>query len=89
MGRGPPAEAADGADVGLTMVLDADAVVDVVRQAAPAAGTPWVQTSTVGIEGAQRTADVARDLDLVLVDVSGKGVEAGRSRCCCQGRSAP
>ncbi|TFV47466.1 NAD(P)-dependent oxidoreductase [Blastococcus sp. TF02A_35] len=65
---GSPAEAADGADVVLTMVLDADAVVDVVRKAAPAAGTVWLQTSTVGVEGADRTADLARELGLVLVD---------------------
>jgi 3-hydroxyisobutyrate dehydrogenase len=63
-----PAEAADGADVVLTMVLDADAVVEVITRAAPAAGTVWVQASTVGIEGAARTVDTARELDLVLVD---------------------
>ena len=63
-----PADAADGADVVLTMLLDADAVVDVVRKAAPAAGTVWLQTSTVGIEGADRTVEVARELELVLVD---------------------
>jgi 3-hydroxyisobutyrate dehydrogenase len=65
---GSSAEAADGADVVLTMLLDADAVLDVVRQAAPAAGTTWLQTSTVGVEGADRTVQAARDLDLVLVD---------------------
>jgi 3-hydroxyisobutyrate dehydrogenase len=65
---GSSAEAADGADVVLTMLLDADAVLDVVRQAAPAAGTTWLQTSTVGVEGADRAVQAARDLDLVLVD---------------------
>src|SRR3954464_10453110 len=63
-----PAEAADGGDVVLTMLLDADAVLDVVRQAAPAAGTVWLQTSTVGLAGADRTVAAARELDLVLVD---------------------
>jgi 3-hydroxyisobutyrate dehydrogenase len=63
-----PAEAADGADVVLTMLLDADAVVDVVAQAAPAAGTTWLQCSTVGVEGADRTVATARELGLVLVD---------------------
>jgi 3-hydroxyisobutyrate dehydrogenase len=63
-----PAEAADGADVVLTMLLDADAVVDVVTQASPAAGTTWLQCSTVGVEGADRTVATARDLGLVLVD---------------------
>jgi 3-hydroxyisobutyrate dehydrogenase len=64
-----PAEAADGADVVLTMLLDADAVLDVVRQASPAAGTVWLQTSTVGLAGADRTVAAARELDLVLVDL--------------------
>jgi 3-hydroxyisobutyrate dehydrogenase len=50
------------------MLLDADAVLDVIRQASPAAGTVWLQTSTVGLEGADRTIAVARELDLVLVD---------------------
>jgi len=63
-----PAEAADGADVVLTMLLDADAVVDVVTQASPAAGTTWLQCSTVGVGGADRTVATARDLGLVLVD---------------------
>jgi 3-hydroxyisobutyrate dehydrogenase len=63
-----PAEAADGADVVLTVVLDADAVVDVITQASPAAGTLWVQASTIGIDGAGRTVGTARDLGLVLVD---------------------
>jgi 3-hydroxyisobutyrate dehydrogenase len=62
------AEAAAGADVVLTMLLDADAVLDVIRQASPAAGTVWLQTSTVGLEGADRTVAAARELDLVLVD---------------------
>jgi 3-hydroxyisobutyrate dehydrogenase len=63
-----PAEAVAGADVVLTMVFDADTVVDVVRSAAPAAGTVWLQCTTVGVEGAERTIAVARELGLVLVD---------------------
>ncbi|MEX5719910.1 NAD(P)-dependent oxidoreductase [Geodermatophilus maliterrae] len=63
-----PAEAAAGAGIVLTMVLDADAAIDVVTQAAPAAGTTWLQCSTVGVEGADRTVAAARDLGLVLVD---------------------
>src|SRR4051812_21816563 len=62
------AEAVRGADVVLTMLLDADAVLDVIRAAAPTAGTTWLQASTVGVEGAERTAEVARELGLVLVD---------------------
>jgi 3-hydroxyisobutyrate dehydrogenase len=63
-----PEEAVTGADVVLTMLLDADAVIDVMTKAAPAAGTVWMQSSTVGIEGAERVAATARELDLVLVD---------------------
>jgi len=63
-----PADAVAGADVVLTMLFDADAAIDVVRQAAPPAGTTWLQCSTVGVEGAERTAAVAADLGLVLVD---------------------
>jgi 3-hydroxyisobutyrate dehydrogenase len=63
-----PADAVTGADVVLTMLFDADAAVDVVRQAAPPAGTTWLQCSTVGVAGAERTAAVAAELGLVLVD---------------------
>jgi 3-hydroxyisobutyrate dehydrogenase len=63
-----PAEAAEGADVVLTIVFDADAAIDVIRQARPAEGIVWLQCTTVGVEGAERTVDVARDLGLVLVD---------------------
>jgi 3-hydroxyisobutyrate dehydrogenase len=65
---GSPAEAARGADVVLTMVFDADAAIDVIRQARPPGGTVWLQCSTVGVEGADRTVEVARELGLVLVD---------------------
>jgi 3-hydroxyisobutyrate dehydrogenase len=63
-----PADAVAGADVVLTMVFDADAAIDVVRRAAPAAGTVWLQCTTVGVAGADRTIATATELDLVLVD---------------------
>jgi 3-hydroxyisobutyrate dehydrogenase len=63
-----PTEAAAGADVVLTMVFDADAAVDVVRRAAPATGTVWLQCTTVGLAGADRTVATAAELGLVLVD---------------------
>ena len=63
-----PAEAADGADVVLTVLLDADAVIDVVRRAAPAPDTLWLQCATVGLDGAERTIALAEELGLVLVD---------------------
>ena len=63
-----PEDAARGAEVVVTMLFDTDAVVDVIRRAAPAAGTPWLQMSTVGVDGAATTAEVAEELGLVLVD---------------------
>jgi 3-hydroxyisobutyrate dehydrogenase len=65
---GTAADAVRGADVVLTILLDADAVLEVIRAAAPAAGTLWLQASTIGVEGAERTIEAARELDLVLVD---------------------
>lgn len=63
-----PAAAVAGADVVITILLDADTVIDAVRQAAPAPGTVWLQTATVGLEGADRTIAVAHELGLDLVD---------------------
>jgi 3-hydroxyisobutyrate dehydrogenase len=63
-------EAVRGADVVLTMVWDAESVAEVIRAAAPGLreGTVWVQTSTVGVEGAQRLAKLAEQQGLVFVD---------------------
>lgn len=63
-----PADAARGADVVVTMLSDGAVVEEVIRQAAPAAGTVWVQQATVGVDAACRLAGVARELDLVYVD---------------------
>jgi 3-hydroxyisobutyrate dehydrogenase len=63
-----PADAAAGAGVVLTMLFDADAAIEVIGQTSPAPGTVWLQCSTVGPEGADRTVARARELDLVLVD---------------------
>ena len=65
-----PADAVRDAAIVLTMVWDAAAVAAVIEQAADALspGTVWLQTSTVGVEGIRRLADVARARNLVLVD---------------------
>ena len=63
-----PAAAAAGVDVVLTILLDADTVTEAIRRAQPAPGTVWLQTATVGLEGAERTIAVARELGLELVD---------------------
>jgi 3-hydroxyisobutyrate dehydrogenase len=65
-----PAEAVDGADVVLTMLWNAAVVAGVMAGAAPslAVGTLWIQSSTVGVEGAAELADVAAKHGLVYVD---------------------
>ena len=73
---GTAAEAVVGADVVLTMLFDADSAIEVIRQADVPAGTVWLQTSTVGVEGVERVAEVARELDLVLVDCPVLGTKA-------------
>jgi 3-hydroxyisobutyrate dehydrogenase len=65
-----PSSAVQGADVVVTMLWDADSVESVVREAAPglADGTLWLQTSTVGVDGARRLAALAGEHGLVFVD---------------------
>ncbi|MEU9113091.1 NAD(P)-dependent oxidoreductase [Streptomyces sp. NPDC048483] len=65
-----PAQAVDGADVVLTMLLDGPAVLDALRRAAPqlAPGTLWLQMSTVGTEAFAPLAQCAREYGLHLVD---------------------
>ncbi|MFJ4876406.1 NAD(P)-dependent oxidoreductase [Streptomyces sp. NPDC088745] len=64
-----PADAVDGADVVLTVLNDGPRVLEAVRAAAPklAAGTVWVQVSTVG-EDIDAIAAHAAEAGLVLVD---------------------
>ena len=52
------------------MLWDADSVESVVREAAPGLGDGalWLQTSTVGIDGARRLAALAAEHGLVFVD---------------------
>ncbi len=58
---GDAAAATDGADVVLTMLFDAAAVSAVLDEVRPRirAGALWIQSSTVGIEAAERFADLA------------------------------
>jgi 3-hydroxyisobutyrate dehydrogenase len=68
------AEAVQGADVILTMLADADTVIDCMRgedgalaaQLAPEA--IWLQMSTIGEDGTERCAVLAREHDLEFVD---------------------
>ncbi len=63
-----PGAAVDGAGIVITVLPDAGVVETVIRDAAPAAGTIWLQQSTVGVEGCERLAAVATELGLVYVD---------------------
>jgi 3-hydroxyisobutyrate dehydrogenase len=66
-----PAEAAGRSDVTITMLADADAVIDCARQAFGSRATGdaiWVQMSTVGEEGAERCIELARELGIGFVD---------------------
>jgi 3-hydroxyisobutyrate dehydrogenase len=65
-----PAEAIDGAEVLVTMLLDApataSAVGDALRCARP--GTVWWQAGTVGVDGTARLAGLAAEHGLTYVD---------------------
>jgi 3-hydroxyisobutyrate dehydrogenase len=64
------AEAVAGADVVVTMLFDADSVAQVMEWALPAVapGAVWAQTSTVGLEGTNRLAELAARHDVGFVD---------------------
>ena len=66
--RDDPAAAAAGAEVVLTMLADADAVLDVARQARLAEGQIWWQASTIGLDGTEQCAALAQEAGAVLVD---------------------
>jgi 3-hydroxyisobutyrate dehydrogenase len=65
-----PAEAADGAGVVLTMLTDADAVLEVAEPALAEAGPDavWLQMSTIGIDGTDRCAAVAEKYGVAFAD---------------------
>jgi 3-hydroxyisobutyrate dehydrogenase len=66
-----PAEAADGAEVIVTMLADAEAVLTSMGDALtrePADGAVWVQMSTVGEGGTDRCAELAERRGIAFVD---------------------
>ena len=65
-----PAEAVRDVDVVITMLFDAESVESTLREAADGLrdGAVLLQMSTVGVEGAERLAQVAAELGLVYVD---------------------
>lgn len=77
-----PAQAAEGADVILTMVADADAVIDAMDGdggALSAAGTAdviWLQMSTIGVEGTERCIALAGERGIAFLDAPVLGTKA-------------
>jgi 3-hydroxyisobutyrate dehydrogenase len=67
---GSAADAVDGADIVVTMLFDEDSVASTISEAAGtlAPGAVWVQSTTVGVAGAQRLGGLAADLGLVYLD---------------------
>lgn len=66
-----PAEAAQGADVILTILADGDAVIESVTRAfpdKPAGEAVWLQMSTIGESATERCIELARELELTFVD---------------------
>jgi 3-hydroxyisobutyrate dehydrogenase len=65
-----PADAADGAAVLLTMLSDADAVIEAAGDALSGSGeTPiWVQMSTIGETGTDRCIELAGERGAAFVD---------------------
>src|SRR6266536_2439228 len=57
-----------GADVVMTMLSDAAAVLGVIGEAGLASGQVWWQASTIGIEGNDRCAALASEAGATLVD---------------------
>ncbi len=65
-------EAAAGADLVMTMLSDADATLAAMSGpdggAAGSEGAVWVQMGTIGVEGSERCAELARERGLTYVD---------------------
>jgi 3-hydroxyisobutyrate dehydrogenase len=74
--------AVSAADIVLTMLFDTDAVQEVMRQALPAMrpSAVWVQTSTVGLDGAAMLAGLAEQHRVPLVDAPVLGTKQPAER---------
>jgi 3-hydroxyisobutyrate dehydrogenase len=73
-------EAVIGADLVVTMLSDADATLAAMSGpdggAAGSEGALWIQMGTIGIEGSERCAELARDRGLEYVDAPVLGTKA-------------
>ena len=68
-----PAQAAEGADVALTTVSNADAVVEAMAEVEC---PTWIQTSTIGLSGTERCAALAERRRIAFVDAPVLGTKA-------------
>jgi 3-hydroxyisobutyrate dehydrogenase len=74
-----PAQAAAGADVVLTMLADADSVLDTINDVFSADLAPdavWLQMSTIGEAGTDRCIELAAEHELGFVDAPVLGTKA-------------
>lgn len=73
-----PAEAVAGADVVVVMLFDEGAVLEVMKDAAGASGesTVWLQSATVGPQGAARVQAFADEHGLAVLDAPVLGTKA-------------
>jgi 3-hydroxyisobutyrate dehydrogenase len=62
------AEAAHGAGLVLTVLADVDSTAETVGELEFADGAVWVQMATVGVEGAERLAELAERKGVAFVD---------------------
>jgi len=62
------AEAARGAELVLTMLADAEATAETVEELAFDEGAVWIQMATVGVDGAERLAELAGEKGVAFVD---------------------
>jgi 3-hydroxyisobutyrate dehydrogenase len=63
-----PHDAVRGADVVVTMLFDADAVVEVMGPVLADVRGVWLQTTTVGVEGTRRLAAMAEEHGVTYAD---------------------
>jgi 3-hydroxyisobutyrate dehydrogenase len=63
-----PAEAARGAELVLTVLADAAATAETVEEVEFDAGAVWIQSATVGVDGAERLAELAQEKGVAFVD---------------------
>jgi 3-hydroxyisobutyrate dehydrogenase len=62
------AEAARGAELVLTFLADADATAETVEEVEFEDGAVWIQSATVGLDGAERLAELAQEKGVSFVD---------------------